>query len=128
MADESVEPSRHRGTDDRRRRLVLDRQDDPHALRRPRESETAALLDQAGFGYPTDLARPLPAIEAKDGAQWKPERQHLDRVASPDALWLRADRFPPADAFEDLRDAVVIGEEVKGTRRCRLDDDRHGDL
>jgi len=124
-ADEAVKAARHRGSEQRRGRRVLDPEDDPRAPGgEPGECEAAPLLDQPGLGDPADLVRPPPPIHAEDAAQRKSQRGHLDRVAGADALRLRADRVPAADALEHLRDVAVVGEKVEGLVRRGADRDR----
>ena len=128
-AHEAVEAARHRGSEQRCGRRVLDPEDDPGATGGdPGECEAAPLLDQPGLGNPADLVGPSPPIQPEHAAQRESERGHLDRVARADALRLRTDGVPAANAFEHLRDVAVVGEIVEGLLRRGADGDRYRQL
>src|ERR1700680_4210937 len=92
------------------------------------EGEAALLLDQAGLRNPSDLARPLPAIEPQNAFQRQAERDHLDVVARPDAARLGSDRLPSLDPIEDRGYVPIIGEIVERSLGWAFDQNIDGEL
>src|SRR2546423_6497804 len=114
LAYEPIDLLGHGRADHRRGGNVIDLQDDAHALRNLGEGEAALLLDDARLGFPADLVRPPPAVQAQDAAERCSHHLHLHVEARAFALSLGADRLPAAHPLQHLRHVAVVGKIVEG--------------